>query len=116
VIATDARIWQQLHDRIDNAAAGATHLQRLLYRWAIAAGARRGATAPLARLAVLHAVRREIGLNRLRCAYSGAALPSEVARWASALGITIQPIDGQARQGAALDERYQALMQEAYGT
>jgi long-chain acyl-CoA synthetase len=117
VLATDARIWRLLYDRITNAAGGATHLQRVLYRWAIAAGARGGGGALLARFGVLRAVRREIGLSRLRCAYiSGTALSPDIARWASALGIAIQPIDGQARQGAALDERYQALMQEAYGT
>jgi long-chain acyl-CoA synthetase len=117
VLATDPHIWQLLHVRIGNAAAGATRLQRLLYRWAIAVGARGGPAAVLARLSVLHAVRRELGLRRLRCAYiGGTALPADIGRWTTALGITIRSIDGQARQGAALDARYQALMQEAYGT
>ena len=44
------------------------------------------------------------------------ALAPEIERWAAALGITLQQIDGQAARGAALDARYQALMQEAYGT
>ena len=89
----------------------------MLYRGAIAAGARGGAAALLARVCVLHAVRRELGLSRLRCAYiGGAKLAPEIERWACALGIAIQHIDGQATRGAALDARYRALMEEAYGT
>ena len=111
VLATDAQIWQQLHSRTEGAAKGATHLQRILYRWAIASGN------ILARLTVLGAVKRELGLSRLRVAYTGGApLAPELARWAAALGITIHHIDGQAARGSALDARYQALMQEAYGT
>jgi long-subunit acyl-CoA synthetase (AMP-forming) len=65
----------------------------------------------------LRAVRRELGLGRLRLAYIGAApLAPEIERWVAALGITIQQIDGQATRGIALDARYRALMQEAYGT
>lgn len=117
VLATDPLIWQLLHARISNAAAGATRLQRMLYRGALAAGARGGPTAMLARLCVLRAVRREVGLSRLRCAYiGGARLSPEIERWAAALGISIQHLDRQATRGAALDERYQALMEEAYGT
>ena len=66
VLATDPQIWQLLHARISNAAAGATPLQRMLYRGAIAAGARGGPAAMLARFCVLRAVRRELGLSRLR--------------------------------------------------
>ena len=117
VLATDPRIWQLLHTRASNAAAGATRLQRMLYRWAIAAGARGGVQAVLARFCVLRAVRRELGLSRLRLGYLGAtALSPEIERWTAALGVTIQHIDGQAARGIALDARYQALMQEAYGT
>ncbi|MFZ0018960.1 MAG: AMP-binding protein [Acetobacteraceae bacterium] len=117
VLATDPHIWQVLHARIDSAATGATRLQRLLYRWAIATGAHGGPMAVLARLFVLRAVRRELGLSRLRCGYiGGAPLAPEIERWAAALGITIRHIDGQAARGPALDARYQALMQEAYGT
>lgn len=117
VLATDPRIWQLLHGRITNAAAAATAVQRTLYRGALAAGAGGGPMALLARLCVLHAVRRELGLSRLRVAYiGGAKLAPDIECWATALGITIQPIDGQATRGVALDARYQALMQEAYGT
>jgi long-chain acyl-CoA synthetase len=117
VLATDPRIWQLLHGRISNAAAGATALQRMLYRGAVAAGARGGPVASLARLCVLRAVRRELGLSRLRCAYiGGSALAPEIERWTAALGIAIRRIDGKAARGPDLDARYQALMQEAYGT
>jgi long-chain acyl-CoA synthetase len=117
VLATDPRIWQLLHARISNAAAGATSVQRMLYRGAVAAGARGGPAALLARMCVLHAVKRELGLSRLRLAYiGGAPLAPEISRWAAALGITIQSIDGQAAPGPVLDARYQALMREAYGT
>jgi long-chain acyl-CoA synthetase len=118
VLITDARIWQMLHDRVEAAASEATRLQRTLYRWAIAAAAGRSPAAWLARAAVLHAVKREIGLGRLRVAYAGdTRLVPEIERWAAALGIRIQHIDGKATQGIALGEqRYQALQQAAYGT
>jgi long-chain acyl-CoA synthetase len=117
VLATDPHLWQLLHSRASTAAGAATHMQRMLYRGAVAAGGRGGPAALLARLCVLRAVRRELGLSRLRCAYiGGTKLAPEIERWAAALGITIQPIDGQAAPGPALDARYQALMQEAYGT
>ncbi len=117
VLATDPRIWQLLHARIGNAAAGATPMQRMLYRAAIAAGARGGLAAMLMRFCVLHAVLRELGLHRLRLAYiGGTRLAPEIERWVASLGIILQPIDGQATRGVALDARYQALMREAYGT
>lgn len=117
VLATDPRIWQQLHARISNSAAAATHMQRALYRLAVSAGARGGPLGALARLCVLNAVKREIGLSRLRVAYiSAAPLAPEIERWAIALGIDIQRINGKATRGVALDARYQALMEEAYGT
>jgi long-chain acyl-CoA synthetase len=116
MLGTDPRIWERLHARATSEAAGATRLQRLLYRGAIAAGQRGGVPAALARVCVLRAVRRELGLSRLRHAYIGAASPSpEIGRWAAALGISIQQIDGQATRGAALDARYRALMEVAYG-
>jgi long-chain acyl-CoA synthetase len=117
MLGTDPQVWQRLYARATNAAAGATRLQRALYRGAIAAGQRGGPLAALARLCVLRAVRRELGLNRLRHAYIAAdPLPTEIGRWAMALGITIQQIDGQATRGTVLDARYRALMEEAYGT
>lgn len=117
MLGTDPQVWQRLHARATDAAAAATRLQRRLYRMAVAAGAQRGPQAALARLCVLRAVRRELGLSRLRQAYIVAAsLPADIERWASALGITIQQIDGEAARGVAVDARYRALMEEAYGT
>src|SRR5690348_11661893 len=118
VLATDARTWQMLRDRIEAAASNATRLQRMLYRWAISAAGRRGPSAWLARATVLRAVKREIGLGRLRVAYAGGArLSPESERWTAALGINIRYVDGKATQGIALDEqRYQALKEAAYGT
>ena len=117
VLGTDLQVWQLLHARTRDAAAGATHIQRVLYRWAIGAGNRGGPEALLARLLVLRAVRRELGLSRLRVAYMGGSKPgADIERWATALGLTIRHIDGQAARGPALDARYQALMQEAYST
>jgi len=118
VLATDARVWQVLRDRIEVAASNATRVQRVLYRWAIALAARRGPSAWLARATVLRAVKREIGLGRLRVAYAGGPrLSPDSERWTAALGIDIRHIDGKATQGIALDEqRYQALKEAAYGT
>jgi len=116
VLVADPQIWRFLHARIGQAAAGATRVQRLLYGWAIGAGQRGGVQAILARWLVLRTVRRELGLGRLRLACIDAALPPEVERWAAALGIAIQRIDGQATRGIALDARCRAPMQEAYGT
>ena len=118
VLATDARIWQILRDRIEAAAASATPSSA----HAVSLGDRGGSQAWTDRLAgaryVLRSVKREIGLGRLRVAYAGGArLSPEIERWATGLGINIRHIDGQATQGTALDEqRYQALMEEAYGT
>ena len=117
MLGTDPQVWERLHARATNAAAGATRLQRMLYRAALAAGQRGGLSAVLARLCVLRAVRQELGLSRLRHAYIAAAsLPTDIERWAAAMGVTIQQIDGQATRGIALDARYRALMEEAYGT
>jgi long-chain acyl-CoA synthetase len=116
VLATDARIWELLHARIERAAATATSLQRFLYRWAIVTGTRGKIVAMLARFFVLRAVRRELGLNRLRVAYlGGTRLAPEIERWALSLGIAIRRLNGETRD-VELDARYHALMQAAYGT
>ncbi len=112
LLGTDPAIWQLLYSRATTAAQAATPLQRTLYRWAIGSGG-----GPLARMFVLGAVRRELGLSRLRRAYIGSApLSLDIEQWARALGVSIQQIDGQATQGIAVDARYRALMEEAYGT
>jgi long-chain acyl-CoA synthetase len=117
MLGTDPQVWERLHARATSSADGATRMQRMLYRTAVAAGQRGGVQAAAARLCVLRAVRRELGLSRLRHAYIGAApLSPDIERWANALGVTIQHIDGQATRGIAVDARYRALMEEAYGT
>jgi long-chain acyl-CoA synthetase len=117
VLGADPQIWERLHARADQAAASATRLQRAAYRWAIGAAQGRGPYATLARWLVLRSVRRELGLARLRLAYVGAAqVPAEVRRWAAALGITIQQIDGGTTPRDASEASYRALKEEAYST
>jgi long-chain acyl-CoA synthetase len=112
LLGTDAQVWQRLYRRVTAAAEGATRVQRALYRLAIRSGG-----GSLARLAVLRAVRRELGLARLRLAYIGAErLPPEITQWTAALGIAVQQIDGQSSRDVAGGARYRALMEEAYGT
>jgi long-chain acyl-CoA synthetase len=91
VFGADGEAWERLHARITRAADAATSLQRSLYRWAVAAGSRGGAMAGLANLLVLRAVRRELGLARVRLAYVGETeLGPELETWAGALGIAIR--------------------------
>ncbi len=90
LFGADAEAWSRLHARIQTGAEAATRLQRGLYRWAI----RAGRANPLANFLVLRAVRRELGMDRLRVAYvSGSKPPQAVTDWAAALGIDIQPVE-----------------------
>jgi long-chain acyl-CoA synthetase len=115
ILGGDAEVWDHLHRLASNRAKVATSTQRLAYEWALRAGRVGGPKARLADLLVLHAVRREFGLNRLRLAYVGGASVSPAALdWARSLGIAIQRVDEPAIGSGALDERYQALMQNAY--
>jgi long-chain acyl-CoA synthetase len=117
LLGTDLGLWQRLHARVTAAAAGATRMQGALYRTAIAAARHGGLQAKLARWFVLRAVRRELGLARLRLAYlGGEPLTPELEGWVLALGVTVQPMDSQTTRGATVDARYRALIQEAYGT
>ncbi len=87
LFGADTEAWTRLHARITAAAAAATFTQRALYTWAIRAGSRN----PLANTLVLQAVRRELGMQRLRVAYvANAKPPAEVTDWAAALGVSIQ--------------------------
>jgi hypothetical protein len=64
---------------------------------------------------VLHAVRRELGLNRLRSAYvAGAPIGAATLDWARSLGITIQHMDEPANSGDRADAESQPLMQNAH--
>jgi long-chain acyl-CoA synthetase len=117
VLGADPQTWERLYARASQAAAGATRLQQAAYRRAVRAGQGGGPSAGLARWLVLRAVRRELGLARLRLAYVGAApVPADVRHWAAALGITIRQIDGAAARRDASDASYRALQQEAYST
>jgi len=114
VFGADAEAWERLHARITRSADAATRLQRFLYRWAIRAGQVGGPLGSLANLLVLHAVRRELGLNRLRVAYiGGSPVPPAVEHWSRALGIVIQRIDRPSPSGTPADARYLALMADA---
>jgi long-chain acyl-CoA synthetase len=116
-LGADPQIWERLHARAEQSAASATRLQRAAYRWAIGAAQGRGLYATVVRFLVLRAVRRELGLARLRLAYVGAApVPPEQRRWAAALGIDIQQIDGGTTQRDASEASYRALKEEAYST
>lgn len=115
VLGADAAVWDGLHALAAGRAKDATSAQRFGYEWALRAGRRGGPLGRMADLLVLHAVRREFGLNRVRLAYvGGAAVGSAALDWARSLGITIQRVDEPPMGASALDERYQALMQNAY--
>ena len=89
LFGADTEAWTRLHARIAAASAAATFTQRALYRWAIRAGSRNA----LANILVLQAVRRELGMQRLRVAYvANAKPPAEVTDWAAALGVSIQSV------------------------
>ncbi|TYO62882.1 long-chain fatty acid--CoA ligase [Bradyrhizobium hipponense] len=104
------RIWEKFYSAITIALKDATPLQRWVYRRAIDVGYRmvdcriEGKTPPLAlrlanRLAyqlVFRNIRRMIGLDRCRIAFTGAApIAPDLIRWYLALGIDIHEVYGQ---------------------
>ncbi len=106
-------LWKRFHDRIVLAAGAATHLQRLMFRIAFAAGAAACAhrangsgavrwRTPAAWLAwpVLANVRRELGLSRLRLGLiAGGTVTREMVLWFMALGIDPIEVYGPAESG-----------------
>ena len=89
IFGADTEAWTRLHARIAGAAAAATGVQRILYNWAIGAGHGN----PLANVLVLRAIRRELGMQRLRVAYvANNKPPAEVTDWAAALGVSIRSV------------------------
>jgi long-chain acyl-CoA synthetase len=115
VLGADAEAWAHLHARATRSATAATSVQRLAYMWALKAGRRGGVGAAMAGPLVLHAVRRELGLNRLRSAYvAGAPISAATLDWARSLGITIQQIDEPITSGDRADAEPQPLMQNAH--
>jgi long-chain acyl-CoA synthetase len=106
-------LWKRFHDRIVLAAGAATHIQRLTFRIAFAAGAMgcdnrangsraagwRAAAAWLA-WPVLANVRRELGLSRLRLGLiAGGTATREMIHWFMALGIDPIEVYGPAESG-----------------
>ncbi len=90
LFGADAEAWTRLHARIAASAAAATPLQRMLYNWAIRAGSGNA----VANFLVLGAVRRELGMNRLRVAYVAGSKPAaDIAQWAASLGIRIATVE-----------------------
>ncbi len=104
------RIWEKFYSAITIALKDATPLQQWVYRRAIAIGYRmvdcriEGRTPPLAlrianRIAyhlAFRNIRRMIGLDRCRIAFTGAApIAPELIRWYLALGIDMHEVYGQ---------------------
>lgn len=115
VLGADADAWGHLHERAARSAKAATQVQRRAYGWALRGGRAGGAAAALAHFFVLSAVRRELGLGKLRLAYVAGSLPGPAAvDWARSLGIAIQRVDEPAVGEGQPDARFQALMQEAH--
>jgi long-chain acyl-CoA synthetase len=104
------RIWEKFYSAIMIALKDSTPLQRWMYRHAIAAGYSlvdcrldgRQPSLPL-RLAnraaywlVFRNIRRMIGLDRCRLAFTGAApIASDLIRWYLALGLDMREVYGQ---------------------
>jgi long-chain acyl-CoA synthetase len=115
VLGADAEAWAHLHARATRLAKSATRVQRLAYGWALKAGRRGGSGGALAGPLVLHAVRRELGLNRLRAAYvAGPVVGAGTLDWARSLGIIIQRLDEPVASGDLAGAESQILMQNAH--
>jgi long-chain acyl-CoA synthetase len=115
VLGADAEAWDRLHALATRRAQAATRTQRMIYDWGLRSGKGGGPARMLANVVVLHAVRREFGLNRLRLAYvGGTAVNPAALDWAKSLGIAIQRLDEPMLRSGKVDERYQTLMQNAY--
>ncbi len=107
------RIWEKLQSGVALRAREATWLQRHAYGWAIAAGLRlvdaklSGRGVPFGRrlgfwaaLPVLRNIRRELGLDRARRAFVGAApISPELIRWYLALGVDMLEVYGMTECG-----------------
>jgi long-chain acyl-CoA synthetase len=115
VLGADAAVWAHLHGLATAKAKAATATQRWAYGWALNAGRLGGSKGQLANLLVLGAVRRAFGLRRLRLAYvGGAPVGAPAMDWARCLGIAIQRVDEVTASAGQVDERYRALLENAY--
>ncbi len=109
VLVAPPRFWRRLHARASAATAAATPLQRWLLTRTLAAGAAKaGDTASgldnlflaAGRGPVLGAVRRTLGLARLRRAvFAFGGVPRAVADWLRAAGIGTAELYGQTESG-----------------
>src|SRR3954469_12196039 len=104
------RVWEKFYSGITVALKDATAFQNWMYRKALAAGYRvtdcrlAGETPPLAlRLAnraaywiIFRNIRRMLGLDRCRLAFTGAApIAPDLIRWYLALGLDMREVYGQ---------------------
>ncbi|HTO61395.1 MAG TPA: AMP-dependent synthetase/ligase [Bradyrhizobium sp.] len=104
------RIWEKFYSAVTIALKDATPFQQWMYRRALSIGYRRsehrleGAAPPLSlrlagRLAhwlVFRNIRRMIGLDRCRLAFTGAApIAPDLIRWYMALGLDMREVYGQ---------------------
>jgi long-chain acyl-CoA synthetase len=115
VLGADAAVWSHLQALAATRTKTATSTQRAVCEWALRAGRIGGPAGRVADLFVLQAVRREFGLSTLRLAYVGGTPVAPAALdWARSLGITIQRVDEPVPGSDQVDERYRALLQNAY--
>lgn len=115
VFGADAEAWAHLHATATRAGKAATTVQRVLYDWAVQAGRGGGAGAAAANFLVLGAVRRELGLSRIRLAYTaGEPVSPPTLDWARSLGIAIQRIEDATPDGDKPDRRTDPVMQRAH--
>jgi long-chain acyl-CoA synthetase len=115
VLGANTAAWSHLQALAAARAKAATRTQRVIYNWSLHAGRVGGPAGRLADLFVLQAIRREFGLGKLRLAYVGGTPVTPAANdWAHSLGIAIQRVDEYAVGSDQADERYQALLQNAY--
>jgi long-chain acyl-CoA synthetase len=104
------RIWEKFYSAITIALKDATPLQQAMYRWALGIGQRladcrlEGRDPPLslrllgraAYWLVFRNIRRMLGLDRVRIAFTGAApIAPDLIRWYLALGLDMREVYGQ---------------------
>jgi long-chain acyl-CoA synthetase len=114
VMGAVPRVWERFYSRVQIEVQEATWVQRKLYQWAIGVGHRvadaqlaGGEASGFTRLEhalagrlILGNVRRDIGLDRVRWAFVGAAPTSpELIRWYLALGVRLLEVYGQTENG-----------------
>ncbi len=106
-------LWKRFHDRIELATGAATRFQRVMCRFAFAAGARACVNRADGRRAmpwnvaaawlawpVLANVRRDLGLSRLRLGFiAGGTATPDIVRWFMALGIDPIEVYGPPESG-----------------